>query len=94
MMLLSEIRFNNIMDMDPEYLSIKFTIADEADYRLAKQYFADYLVGRSGYKIFAGVVWGKLENQELVEWILRDGLPWNLNVQVHNHVWDRSMRGI
>lgn len=73
--------------------SVKFTIADREDYEQAKQLYAQY-VKPKGLEVFAGVVWGKLENETLVGWMLEDHIPWRLNVQVHNHVWDRSKRGI
>lgn len=73
--------------------SVKFTIADREDYVRAKQYYEDY-VEKKGLEVFAGVVWDKLTNEQLVEWMLEDGLGWRLNVQVHNHVWDRNKRGI
>lgn len=72
--------------------AVKFTIADEIDYERAKRIEDTYLDGQ--VPVYAGVVWGKLENQQLVEWMLEDGRNWRLNVQVHNHVWDRTKRGI
>jgi 7-carboxy-7-deazaguanine synthase len=72
---------------------VKFTIKDEADYVIALNMW-HYFIKDSGIDVYAGVVWGTLDNEQLVDWILRDGLPWKLNVQVHNHIWDRSQRGI
>ena len=88
----SQTRLDNIHQrLRMNQLALKFTIADRHDYDVAKEYWGAW---GHGYQTFAGIVWGKMSNQELVEWILEDGLPWRLNVQVHNHVWDRSMRGI
>lgn len=88
----SETRLENVKKfVDRKQLALKYTIADRHDYDVAKELWGAW--GRL-YQAFAGVVWGKLENEELVGWILEDGLPWKLNVQVHNHVWDRSLRGI
>lgn len=81
-------------DMAEEH-SIKFTIADRFDYDEAKHLYWSYRMAvRWPGKVYAGVVWGQLENAELVEWIMHDQLPWYLNVQVHNHIWDRTQRGI
>jgi 7-carboxy-7-deazaguanine synthase len=87
------VRLENIKKVPQLNLSVKFTIADRADYEYAKELYHLHL-NDMPIEIFAGVVWGKLENQELVKWILEDGMPWKLNVQVHNHVWDRTQRGI
>ena len=76
---------------------VKFTIADGSDFARAKQIWEEYLQPQYNKRVlpvYAGVVWGKLENSQLVDWILEHSLPWKLNVQVHNHVWDRSQRAI
>lgn len=77
------------------WLSVKFTIASRDDYLQAKAIYDRYIMEADHLpEVFAGVVWGKLTNEQLVEWMLEDGLWWKLNVQVHNHIWDRSRRGI
>jgi organic radical activating enzyme len=77
--------------------AVKFTIADRNDFQVAMDVYEEYW-GQAGWlapAVYAGIVWDKeVTNEQLVEWILEDQLPWRLNVQVHNHVWDRSKRGI
>lgn len=75
--------------------SIKFVIGDRRDYEQAKLLYGDYVEDSyfSG-EVYYGVVWNKLTNSELISWVLEDGLPWRLNVQVHNYIWDRRKRGI
>lgn len=73
--------------------AVKFTIAGWADFISAKHYWEDFLQGHP-IQVFAGVVWGQQEDSELVGWILDQALPWRYNVQVHNHIWDRSQRAI
>ena len=85
------VRLANLEGLNPKD-SIKFTIAGEEDY-LQARHIADNMP-LTPMQIFAGVVWGKLTNEQLVEWMLRDHLDWRLNVQVHNHVWQRDKRGI
>jgi 7-carboxy-7-deazaguanine synthase len=80
------------MKNDPRH-AIKFTIAGWADFIAAKHIWEDRLKGHP-VQVFAGIVWGKMENEELVKWILNHQLPWRYNVQVHNHIWDRSQRAI
>lgn len=73
--------------------SIKFTIAGREDYEQAKHLYETYLEGED-VNVYYGVVWGRLTNEELIGWVLEDKLPWKLNVQIHNYVWDRTRRGI
>ena len=73
--------------------AIKFTIADRKDFDVAAHIWYDY-IRDMGITVYAGVVWGKLENKTLIEWLLAEGLPWKLNVQIHNYIWPREQRGI
>jgi 7-carboxy-7-deazaguanine synthase len=73
---------------------VKFTISDYADYMQALTFWHAELRRYKHIQVYAGVVWGKLSNDSLVRWMLDDKLPWKLNVQVHNHIWDRSQRAI
>jgi len=72
---------------------IKFVIKDRNDYLEAKEVYGRYK-GETDALWSFGVVWGALENAELIEWVLRDKLDWRLNLQVHNYIWDRDKRGI
>jgi 7-carboxy-7-deazaguanine synthase len=85
-------RFLNAKQLKPTD-AIKFVVKDRNDFEQAMTLFDD---NQSDIKAqwFTGVVWGKLEDSTLVEWMLRAKMPWRLNVQVHNHIWDRSKRGI
>lgn len=73
--------------------SVKFTIANLADYQMAKD-TAKVVEKFDNITIYFGAVWGKWTEAHLVEKMLEDGLPYNLNVQMHNYIWDRNKRGI
>lgn len=85
-------RLQNIEKMT--FDAIKFTIADEDDYEIAKAHYYKNLADKDDLEIFYGVVWGKMENKDLIELVLADRLPWRHTMQVHNIIWDRSERGI
>lgn len=74
--------------------AVKFVIKDEADYNLARKLWMAYIKDKSGVQVYYGAVWGAIKDSQLVQWVLGDGLPWRLNVQQHNYIWDRSQRGI
>jgi 7-carboxy-7-deazaguanine synthase len=75
--------------------AIKFVIKDFDDYKLAKELWYQH-VRQTPVQVFYGIVWGSpwITNAGLARWVLDDSLPWKLNVQVHNHIWDRTQRGI
>lgn len=74
--------------------AVKFVIKDETDYLEARKLWMEHIQNKSDVEVYYGAVWGAIEDKQLVEWVLADGLPWRLNVQQHNYIWDRSQRGI
>lgn len=76
--------------------AIKFTIKDEHDYAHAKRRYREYEFFHKAKapKVYAGVVWGALETEKLCEWMMRDQLPWHLNVQVHKFIWHPDKQGV
>jgi 7-carboxy-7-deazaguanine synthase len=90
------VRIENINNMtySDQRHAIKFVIKDWADFVCAKQLWEDFKLLTLGFEVFYGVAWGHLENAELIKWVQEAALPWRLNVQVHNHIWNREDRGI
>ena len=94
-------RYNNLLRMDGGD-ALKFTIADRKDFDEARAIWADCTdiwneLERKSWEepqVFYGPVWGKVAAFELVRWALEAQLPWRLNLQVHNIIWDRTKRGI
>jgi 7-carboxy-7-deazaguanine synthase len=77
--------------------AIKFTIADRNDYEQAKYRAVKTiwpLQAEQRPKVYAGVVWGKLETEQLCEWMIEDKVDWYLNVQVHKFVWHPDKIGV
>jgi 7-carboxy-7-deazaguanine synthase len=81
---------------------LKFVITDRTDYDFARQFirenptpahvllspaFRKDAKGRGGEN-FA------LEPQELVSWMLADGLDARLSLQVHKFIWDPATKGV
>jgi 7-carboxy-7-deazaguanine synthase len=74
--------------------SVKFTIKDKTDYETARRIYDIWKDKNEKVEWFFGAVWDTVDYDELINWVLEDGLPWRFNMQVHNHVWDRTQRGI
>lgn len=89
------ITFGTNMDYLESHDAVKFTIKDRRDYEEAKRRYNEHLKGRQEEPmVYAGVVWGALETEELCKWMLEDGLDWRLNVQVHKFVWHPDKIGV
>lgn len=90
---LNENRFKNLANLTDKD-SVKFVIKDEEDYETAKVLWREHIADSSPVEVYFGVAWDHITNATLVGWVLEDGLPWRLNVQQHNYIWDRRKRGI
>lgn len=63
--------------------TVKFVIADRADYAFAKRFLAEHPLR---CEIIFQPVW-KSDPAHLAEWVLADGLPVRVMLQQHKHIW-------
>jgi 7-carboxy-7-deazaguanine synthase len=73
---------------------IKFVILDEADYNYARGFLTQHALDRRVEEIVFSPVFGQLPPRQLAEWILRDGLPVRMGLQIHKFIWDPDTRGV
>jgi 7-carboxy-7-deazaguanine synthase len=80
---------------------IKFVISSRRDYDFARDFTLRHgLAGRVGQVLYSPVFpdpagkWPGLDARELAEWILSDGLPVRLGLQLHKFIWDPAMKGV
>ncbi len=64
-------------------------LADEADYRWARDVLDRYRLAERAPVLFSPVHDGLPANL-LADWILRDGLPVRLQVQLHKLLWGEA----
>ena len=80
---------------------VKFVIRTRRDYEFAREFTAEHrLAERVRQVLFSPVFddpagkWQGLEPRTLVEWMLADGLPVRLGLQLHKFVWDPATKGV
>ena len=80
---------------------VKFVISTRRDYEFAREFTArNHLHDRVREVLFSPVFddpegkWQGLQPRQLVEWILEDGLPVRLGLQIHKFVWDPATKGV
>ena len=80
---------------------IKFVISTRRDYEFARDFTAAHQLTKRVHEVlFSPVfpdpagVWAGLNARELAEWILADGLPVRLGMQLHKFIWDPAMKGV
>ncbi len=85
-------RWENI-DLLTAHDEVKFVVSDETDYAWAKKIIQKYnLTARC--IILMSPVYGAIENRTLAEWILRDHLHVQFQLQIHKYIWDPTTRGV
>ena len=80
---------------------VKFVLATRRDYEFAREFTREHrLAERVKQVLFSPVFedperkWPGLEPRALVEWILADGLPVRLGLQLHKFIWDPATKGV
>lgn len=90
----------NLDELLPED-EVKFVISSRRDYEFAREFTRTHrLAERVNEVVYSPVnedpqgKWQGLQPRQLAEWILEDGLPVRLGLQLHKIVWDAAMRGV
>jgi 7-carboxy-7-deazaguanine synthase len=93
-------RMENLDSLDDKD-EIKFVISTRRDYEFARDFTMQHnLARRLREVIFSPVhadpagAWPGLNAQDLAEWILADGLPVRLGLQIHKFIWHPDTRGV
>ena len=85
---------------------VKFVLASRVDYEFAREFtICHELAGRVGNVIFSPAFHKQakgsrdlshclVDPRDLAEWILKDGLPVRLGLQIHKLIWDPSLKGV
>ena len=80
---------------------VKFVLATRRDYEFAREFTAQHGLARKVKQVLFSPAfedpqgkWPGLEPRALVEWILADGLPVRLGLQLHKFIWDPAAKGV
>ena len=71
----------------------KFVITSRADYDWAVKIARDYHLDERATVLFS-CARGRLGARRLAEWIISDGIPVRLNLQLHKVIWGSQKRGV
>ncbi len=72
---------------------LKFVVRDRGDYAWAAALVRDLALHERATVLFSPVH-GECDPADLARWILDDGLPVRLQVQVHKVIWPGALRGV
>lgn len=85
---------------------VKFVISDRADYEFAREFIRTRSLEQKAGQILLSPAFQKvpsplrtadnmsLDPRKLVEWMLEDGLPARLSLQIHKFIWEPQKKGV
>jgi 7-carboxy-7-deazaguanine synthase len=73
---------------------LKFVLADRVDYEWARDFLSRHSLDRKVDAVLFSPSFAQLQPRALSEWILDDGLPVRLGMQLHKFIWDPDARGV
>ena len=84
--------WTNLDRLAPKRDELKFVICDRSDYEWARRQVIDRSLDR--FVVHFSPEFEGMDRRELASWILSDGLPVRLQLQLHKFVWDPATRGV
>ena len=85
---------------------VKFVLSDRADYEFARDFIAKHDLDFKAGEVLLSPAFKKapspertaenmmLDPRQLVEWMLADGLPARLSLQIHKFIWEPQQKGV
>jgi len=85
---------------------VKFVLSDRADYEFARDFVLAHQLNERVNAVLFSPAFSKdatgsrdasgclLDPRELAEWMLADGVPARLSLQIHKFVWDPATKGV
>ena len=67
---------------------------DRIDYEFARDVIARHELSGRAAAIHLSPVHGVLDPKTLSEWVLADGLPVRVQLQLHKYIWSPTTRGV
>ncbi len=73
---------------------VKFVVGSREDYEWSRGAVQKFnLANRCGAVLFSPI-FGRIDPQQIVEWILADNLPVRFQLQMHKFIWTPTKRGV
>jgi 7-carboxy-7-deazaguanine synthase len=85
---------------------VKFVISDRVDYEFARAFVREHALEAKAGQILLSPAFQKaptplrtaenmaLDPRKLVDWMLEDGLPARLSLQIHKFIWEPQKKGV
>jgi len=95
----------NLETLNP-HDEVKFVLSDRTDYEFARDFVKRHRLDRQVNAVLFSPAFSKqasgtrdtssclLDPRELADWMLADGVPGRLGLQIHKFIWDPAMKGV
>ncbi len=83
----------SILDDLQSHDEIKFVIGNREDFDWAKDRISEYSLDKLCTLLFSPT-FGKIDPQQIVDWILADNLPVRMQMQMHKVIWNPEETGV
>jgi 7-carboxy-7-deazaguanine synthase len=84
---------DNLKSLAP-HDQLKFVLTGRGDYEWAQAFLREHRLEKRVEAVLFSPVLGQLEARSLAEWILADGLPVRLGLQLHKFIWHPDTQGV
>ncbi|MES2764973.1 MAG: radical SAM protein [Bacteroidota bacterium] len=90
------VTLNNYKNLDllKAHDEVKFVLDSREDYEWAQSIVLKHDLVRKTAAVLFSAVFGKINLQELAEWILKDNTGVRMQLQMHKYIWDPNARGV
>lgn len=72
---------------------IKFVVGNKADYEWIKNIIKKYDLENKCHLLISPV-YDKIDNEKIINWILKDNLKIRFQIQLHKEIWDKDKKGV
>ena len=98
-------RMENLQALGPRD-EVKFVVSNRADYEFARNFLREHKLAARVHAVLLSPAFRKdangsrdashcvLDPRELADWMLEDGLPARLGLQLHKFIWDPALKGV
>jgi 7-carboxy-7-deazaguanine synthase len=98
-------QMENLETLNP-HDEVKFVLSDRTDYEFARDFVKRHGLDQRVNAVLFSPAFSKqasgardassclLDPRELADWILADGVPARLGLQIHKFIWDPAMKGV
>ena len=85
--------FSNIASLTKKD-EVKFVLGSREDYLWAREQIQTHQLGDRVNAVLLSPVFGKINPQDIVAWMLEDKLPARFQLQMHKFIWEPTQKGV